>query len=67
VVPPFFFELPSIGRMEFFRRVGGEPRVSIPQLAVVGLLEDVGDWKPSFQTQGASTSGIETATVATIP
>ena len=53
--------------MEFFRRVGGEPRVSIPQLAVVGLLEDVGDWKPSFQTQGASTSGIETATVATIP
>jgi hypothetical protein len=34
---------------------------------VVGLLEDLGDWRPYVQTQGASTSGNETATVATIP
>jgi hypothetical protein len=53
--------------MEFFRRVGGEPRVSIPSWLIVGLLEGVGDWKPYVQTQGESTSGIETATVATIP
>jgi hypothetical protein len=38
-----------------------------PSSLLVGLLEDVGDWKPYVQTQGESTSGIETATVATIP
>jgi hypothetical protein len=38
-----------------------------PSSLLVGLLEDVGDWKPYVQTQEASTSSIETATVATIP